>query len=309
MKAEEQPVAQEYLTYLKSVRRLSEKTIVAYSEDISRFVVYCNNHGIAMENATAYEVQGFVADLSFEKAAPASVNRRLSSVRGFYRWLARFHGRIDNPCDAGSAGPLRNVKVPQSLPTVLWEEEMADFADQPEARKILWPSRDAALILAMYSAGLRIAELASLRLAACRNTMHEARITGKGGKERLVFFSDEAQAAIAGYLPHREAAIMGAGLKGDNTGTLFVSRRGQPLSVPGVRWIIGQYRQASGTGKNIHPHTLRHSFATHLVNAGCDVRIVQELLGHASLSTTQRYAHVNIEGLKRVYAKAHPHGG
>jgi integrase/recombinase XerC len=102
---------------------------------------------------------------------------------------------------------------------------------------------------------------------------------------------------------------MDAGLKGDNTGALFVSRRGQPLSVSSVRWIIGQYRQASGTGKNIHPHTLRHSFATHLVNAGCDVRIVQELLGHASLSTTQRYAHVNIEGLKRVYAKAHPHGG
>jgi len=136
--------------------------------------------------------------------------------------------------------------------------------------------------------------------------MDGAKITGKGGKEREVFFSDEARAAILAYLPERGAVI-------NNTANcscdaLFVSRRGSPLSVAGVRWIIGRYARVSGLGKNVHPHSLRHSFATHLVNSGCDVRIVQELLGHASLSTTQRYAHVNIENLKRVYAKAHPHG-
>jgi len=220
-----------------------------------------------------------------------------------YRWLVKFRGRIDNPCDT-----LRNVKVSQSLPSVLWEDEMADFAELPEARNMLWPARDKALILTMYSAGLRISELVSLSMGMLTGNNDGAKITGKGGKERMVFFSDEARAAIVDYLPERTARIRNAGLKADPMGALFVSSKGQPLSVPGVRWIIAQYAQVSGMGKNIHPHTMRHSFATHLVNSGCDVRIVQEMLGHASLSTTQRYAHVNIEGLKRVYARAHPHG-
>ena len=218
---------------------------------------------------------------------------------------------------------------------------MAQFAALPEAREILWPARDKALVLTMYSAGLRISELVSLSMKRLTGTMDGAKITGKGGKDRMVFFSDEARAAIMDYLPEREAKIknqntshkdtrarsfrrdlqtsplppplltscLGASVRGSvkNDDPLFVSEKGRPLSVSGVRWIITQYARVSGLGKNIHPHSLRHSFATHLVNAGCDVRIVQEMLGHASLSTTQRYAHVNIEGLKKVYAKAHPH--
>jgi integrase/recombinase XerC len=120
-----------------------------------------------------------------------------------------------------------------------------------------------------------------------------------------VFFSDEAREALGAYVPARQSRIRGE----HPTDRLFISRRGAGLSVPGIRWIIRQYAERSGLQKNVHPHALRHSFATHLVNAGCDVRVVQELLGHASLSTTQRYAHVDIEHLKRVYAAAHPHGG
>jgi integrase/recombinase XerC len=247
-------------------------------------------------------VQSFIADLSAEESAPSSVNRRLSSIRGFYRWLVRFSHRTDNPCTM-----LKNVKAPQGLPSVLWEDEMADFAELPEAKKILWPARDKALILTMYSAGLRISELVSLCMDMITGNREGARVMGKGGKERAVFFSDEARTALADYLPERTAKIRDAGISGDPSGALFVSEKGRPLSVPGVRWIIAQYAHVSGLGKNIHPHSLRHSFATHLVNAGCDVRIVQEMLGHASLSTTQRYAHVNIEGLKRVYARSHPH--
>jgi integrase/recombinase XerC len=254
-------------------------------------------------------VHSFVADLSYEQMAPASMNRRLSTVRGFFRWMTRFQRRLDNPCEGGTDGPLRNVKVPHTLPSVLWEDEMADFSELPEAKKILWPVRDEALILAMYSAGLRISELVSLSLKMTTRNMAGAKITGKGGKERMVFFSEEARAAIVDYMPVRAAKINAAGQQGaEQNGALFISRKGKPLSVPGVRWIIGQYAQASGLGKNIHPHSFRHSFATHLVNAGCDVRIVQEMLGHASLSTTQRYAHVSIERLKKVYASAHPHG-
>jgi integrase/recombinase XerC len=293
-----------YLSYLQSVRGVSPRTLAAYRDDLSLFINYCNNHEIDPVQAVPYQVQSFIAELSAERAAPSSVNRRLSSIRGFYRWLVRFGKRADNPCDT-----LRNVKAPQGLPSVLWEDEMAAFAELPEKQKILWPQRDKAIILVMYSAGLRISELVSLSMKMFTVDREGARITGKGGKERMVFFSNEARAAIGDYLPQRMARIRDAGIHAaDMHGALFISEKGRPLSVPGVRWIIGQYAQASGMGKNIHPHSLRHSFATHLVNAGCDVRIVQEMLGHSSLSTTQRYAHVNIENLKKAYARAHPHG-
>ena len=123
---------------------------------------------------------------------------------------------------------------------------------------------------------------------------------------RYVFFSDEAVEAIKEYLPQRAARLSDSG-KERKKGSLFISRKGNPISVPGVRWIISRYAQHSGLGKKIHPHALRHSFATHMVNSGCDVRVVQEMLGHSSISTTQRYTHVNLENLKKVYRKAHPH--
>ena len=305
----EQAVITDYISYLGAVRGLSARTLGAYGDDLGKFANYCGNHGIDPEKASSHEVRGFIADLSFERASAASVNRRLSSIRGFYRWLAKFRGRVDNPCDGGPGGLLRNVKAPQVLPSLLWEDEMADFADLPDEKKMLWPARDKAIILTMYSAGLRISELVSLNMKALSGNMESARITGKGDKERVVFFSEEAREAIQGYLPEREARIRIAGLKGaDLAGALFVSTKGRSISVSGVRWIIRQYALVSGLGKNIHPHSFRHSFATHLVNAGCDVRVVQEMLGHAKLSTTQRYSHVSVERLKKVYARTHPHG-
>jgi integrase/recombinase XerC len=180
---------------------------------------------------------------------------------------------------------------------------MADFAELPEKEGALWPLRDKALILTMYSAGLRISELCSLTPASLEQGCTRARILGKGGKERYVFFSEEGTAALKAYIPAREARI-----KPENpAGALFINKRGGALSVQGVRWITGVYSERSNLPKNVHPHALRHSFATHLVNAGCDIRIVQELMGHANLSTTQRYTHVNMEKLKAVYHKAHPH--
>jgi len=292
----------EYLSYLSSVRGCSERTLEAYSNDLSHYESYCANNGINPDNASHYEVQKFIADLSAESMAAASVNRCLSSIRGYYRWQVRMKKRADNPCTA-----LKNVKTPVKLPSVLWEKEMASFAALPDTVGILWPERDKALILTMYSAGLRISELVSLCMETITYTLDEARITGKGGKERYVFFSEEAKTAIAEYLPARASRLAMFGIN-PRQGSLFISRKGKPISVPGVRWIISRYAQQSGLGKNIHPHSLRHSFATHLVNSGCDVRIVQEMLGHSSISTTQRYTHVNLENLKKVYKKAHPHG-
>ena len=292
---------QEYLSYLQAVRGCSARTLEAYGNDLSRYTNYCANHEIDAEKAQPYEVQKFIADLSGERMAPTSINRCLSSIRGFYYWMVRFKNRADNPCTA-----LKNVKTPVRLPSVLWENEMADFASLPETAGILWPVRDKALIMSMYSAGLRISEVVSLSMENIKNTLEEAKITGKGGKQRYVFFSDEAVSAIKEYLPQRLARLAMAGVNGKK-GSLFISRKGKPISVPGVRWIISRYAQHSGIGKNIHPHSLRHSFATHLVNSGCDVRVVQEMLGHSSLSTTQRYTHVDIENMKKVYMASHPH--
>jgi len=298
----EQLTVNEYLSYLESVKGCSARTVEAYRNDLLRYANYCDNHGIAPERAVSYEVQSFIAELSAQRMAASSVNRCLSSVRGFYRWMIRFNKREDNPCSA-----LKNVKAPVKLPSVLWENEMADFAALPETAGILWPVRDKALILTMYSAGLRVSEVVSLSMEKISGSLDEARITGKGGKMRYVFFSEEAKTAIAEYLPQRKARLEMTGIN-EKSGALFISRKGMPISVPGVRWIISRYAQYSGLGKNIHPHSLRHSFATHLVNSGCDVRVVQEMLGHSSLSTTQRYTHVNIENLKKVYSASHPHG-
>jgi len=296
-------IVKDYLSYMESVKGCSERTVEAYKNDLIHYVIYCGNHDIVLEKAESYQVQSFIAELTAIKMAASSVNRFLSTIRGFYRWMVRFEKRPDNPCTS-----LRNIKMPVKLPHVLWEEEMAEFASLPQTTGILWPERDKALIMAMYSAGLRISEVVSLSMANISADLDEAKITGKGGKQRFVFFSDEAVAAIQEYLPQRAELLKTAGIDDKKT-ALFVSRKGQPISIPGVRWIISRYALHSGMGKNIHPHALRHSFATHLVNSGCDVRIVQEMLGHSSISTTQRYTHVNMDKMKKVYAASHPHAG
>ena len=290
----------EYLGYLSSVRGVSERTFSAYGRDLEHFAAYCVNHSFSPDTASPFQVRGFIADLSAEGIASVSVNRALSSIRGFYRWLVRFGYRADDP-----SSPLRNLKTPITLPAFLMEEEMAHFSELPDTAGILWPERDKALILAMYSGGLRISETAALSLPSMESDLSGARIVGKGDKERQVFFSEEAREALYAYLPVRQKRI-----KAERpTDRLFVSRKGAPISVPGVRWIISKYAERSGLDKSIHPHSLRHSFATHLVNSGCEVRVVQELLGHASISTTQRYTHVSPKRLRETYAKAHPHGG
>jgi integrase/recombinase XerC len=290
----------QYLDYLTAVRGVSERTASAYTRDLERFSSYCGNRGFLPEEADPAGVRGFIADLSAEGIASVSVNRALSSIRGFYRWMMRFGYRGDDPSSL-----LRNLKTPKTLPAFLLEKEMAEFSELPDTAGILWPERDKALILVMYSAGLRISELVELSLKTIKKDLSGARIIGKGDKERPVFFSGEAREALLAYLPMRQARVP----TDEPAGRLFVNRQGRPISVPGVRWIISRYAERSGLGKSIHPHALRHSFATHLVNSGCDVKVVQELLGHASISTTQRYTHVNTERLKNVYQTAHPHGG
>ncbi|MDR2102929.1 MAG: site-specific integrase, partial [Treponema sp.] len=222
----------EYLSYLRAVRGMSERTVLAYGNDLSHFASYCGHYDILPEEAAPGEIRGFIADLSAEGVASVSVNRALSSVRGFYRWLIRFGCRKDDPTSS-----LRNLKTPKTLPVFLWEGEMASFAGLPEKAGILWPLRDKALILTLYSAGLRISEAVSLSLHNLDGDLGGGRVIGKGNKERYVFFSEEGREALAAYLPARAARINQI----HPTDRLFINRKGGPLSVPGLRWIIAQY--------------------------------------------------------------------
>ncbi|MDR0785720.1 MAG: tyrosine-type recombinase/integrase [Treponema sp.] len=296
------PKITDYLDYLANVRGVSEQTLRAYYKDLDKFAAWSHERGIEVEDVATRDVRFFVEELGNQGLSAVSVNRCLSSIRGFFRYLTRFSLRADDP----SAG-IRNLKTPKALPSFLWEREMAQFAELPTTSTLLWAERDAALILAMYSGGLRISEITSLCLCDCESDFYGARVVGKGDKERPIFFSEEARNAIMAYLPGRLEKLETA----PQADRLFITMRGKPLSVSGTRWIIAQYaalfNKKTGLDKNIHPHSLRHSFATHLVKAGCDIRVIQELLGHESVSTTARYAHVDIERLKDVYSHAHPH--
>ncbi len=290
---------EDYLEYLERVRSLSERSVASYRTDLRAFQALCEASETSPASADSALVRTFVADMAYKNAAAVSVNRALSALRGYYRFLNRYAFRADDP----TAG-IRNLKTPKSLPVFLWEEEMESLMKLPDSGGRLWPERDKAFLLAVYTAGLRIAEAVSLTLPSMDSALTSAIIRGKGGKERRVFFSEDARQALAAYLPSRSVRVKAE----KPTDALFLSQNGRALSIRGARWIFDRYAALSGLDKAISPHALRHSFATHLVNAGCDIRVVQELLGHASLSTTQRYTHVDMERLKRIYERAHPHG-
>jgi site-specific recombinase XerD len=299
---------EEYLQYITSVRNVSPQTLRAYRNDLDKLAVYCARNGVKPENADSETLWGFVEDLTREDMAAASVNRILSGLRGFYRYLCRFAGRKDNPCQF-----IRNVKTASRLPSFLWQDEMAVFAALPSAESTEgfhpWPERDEALILVMYSAGLRVSELAGLTMGALERDYSGARIVGKGNKERPVFFTPEARKALLAWLDARASLLKEKEKTAEQA--IVLNSRGGHLSADGVRWIITQYSKQfalrSGVDKGVHPHSLRHSFATHLMEGGCDIRVVQELLGHSSLSTTQRYTHVSMDLLRDEYRNAHPH--
>jgi integrase/recombinase XerC len=333
---------EEYLAYLGAVRGLSPRTLDSYRADFSLFESYmaraAGGGAPDLDGASALDVRGFAADLVTAGRAGSSVNRSLSALRGYYRYRVRF--------GALAADPTRDVEgLPhkRKLPRFMFEEEAEAFLALPEGDGF-GPSRDRALMEFLYSTGCRVSEASGLtldRLDLGDARGGSARVFGKGSKERVVFLAPPARAAIAAYLPLRAARLssLGAALRadaaadeaagGDGDGDearpaqqarakrrpehLFVNARGGRLSERGIEWIIQGYAdksaERSGRPRSLSPHAFRHSFATHLVGRGADIRAVQELLGHASVSTTQVYAHVDMERLRKVYEQAHPHGG
>lgn len=289
---------EEYLEYIRSVRSLSPRTVESYTRDLSLFDSFlAEMPPFDIEDS---DIRLFAAELGQNGMESASVNRILSALRGFYRYSVRFGLTGTNP-----ASSIRNLKVPRKMPAFLFADDAAALCRKPSGGKMLWPARDTALLWILYSTGCRVSEIAGLLLQDIDPSGTSATVTGKGRKQRKVFFSREACSALADYLAERSALLSGHQDRDQSKNRLFISKRGRALSVRGIQFIIGRYTEDA---RHLSPHALRHTFATTLVSRGVDIRSVQEMLGHTSISTTQRYTHVTSEHLKNLYHRSHPHG-
>ncbi len=298
---------EEYLTYLRAVRNLSPHTLESYGKDLEKYEAFLAERGVSAEAASLADARGFVGWLSREGLSPRSVNRIVSGVRGWYRYMER-RGRIG----ANPFAEIRSLRTEKRLPSFLFEEEMARLIELPSqtacaGEDSFWKLRDRAVLETLYSTGCRISELVSLDIGDVDLKNSSARVMGKGSKERNVFLGATAVTALRQYMSCRALHAAKPGASADAARALFINQRGGRITDRGVRFILGEYLARANLGKRVTPHTFRHSFATHLLDRGADIRAVQELLGHASLSTTQVYTHVGLERLKKVYRRAHPH--
>lgn len=306
----------DFISYMQMARGMSPNTCKSYERDLILFAGFLMNGNIdqavkdcffkvsevdaALVSLDSGVIKSFVSALTVKGYSPASINRILSGVRGLYTYLYRYGITSSNP---GSG--VKSLKQGKKLPSFLFEEEVKAVSDFAENNSHLWPVRDKAIILCLYTSGCRVSEMAGMLLKDLRADCTSIIVMGKGRKERRVFFSKEAAGALKEYLAVRKKAIP-AERKGINH--IFISKKGGNLSVRGIQYIISCYSKLQNNGKSFSPHSLRHSYATALVTKGADIRLVQELLGHASVSTTQRYSHITTRHLLETYNLSHPHG-
>ena len=297
----------DYLAYLKSVRNLSAHTLESYAKDLQRYQAFLEKRGVEARTAGLSEARGFVGSLSHDGLSARSVNRIISGVRGWYRYMER-RGEVR----ANPFAEIHSLRAEKRLPSFLFEDEMARLIELPSQTSCagedsFWKLRDRAVLETLYSTGCRISELVSLNIEDVDLKSSTARVMGKGSKERNVFLGSSAVLALRQYMSCRSSYARKASATADGSHAVFINQRGGRITDRGVRFILGEYLARANLGKRVTPHTFRHSFATHLLERGADIRAVQELLGHASLSTTQVYTHVSLEKLKRVYRRTHPH--
>jgi integrase/recombinase XerC/integrase/recombinase XerD len=276
-------------------RAAAEKTRRAYGSDAGQFAVWCAERSLEPAAVSARDVRRYAASLSQADLAPSSLARKLASLRALYRVL-RERGEIaQNPADL-----VAMPKRPRTLPHVLRPAELSALLDRIGAGTPL-ALRDRAIFELAYAAGLRAEELVTLQTSAVDFDGEQVRVEGKGSKTRFVPVGEYALRAIAAYVERARPLLAG----GDEA-TLFLSKSGRALSTSDVRRRLRLWATRAGLGAAVHPHALRHSFATHLLDGGADLRAIQELLGHASISTTQVYTRVESARLKRAYASSHP---
>ena len=293
-----------YLAHLEHVKRASPHTITNYRRDLSQLKTFLDDkrHPAAADltKLDVMALRGFLAD-RYRKDATVSVLRKLSAIRGFLKHCKREKLIAESP-----AALLDSPKRPKSIPKTVSVDEAFALCDAPEKNEDQkLSSRDRAVVELLYGAGVRVSELCNLDVADVDLRGCWARVMGKGRKERLVPFHDAARRAIEAWLADRVRFVVDDGAT-VSAGALFLGVRGGRLHDSEVRRFLARYGVAVGARGRVHPHKLRHAFATHLLESGADLRAIQELLGHASLSTTQRYTHVDVARLTKVYDQAHP---
>jgi integrase/recombinase XerC len=284
----------DFIRHLASEKRHSPRTCESYQRDLLRLAGWLSQSGLtAWQRVSNHDLRRYVATLSREGLSGRSIARHLSATRRFYQFLLREKLASDNP-----ALDIRAPKSGRRLPRVADVDQLNHLLDgQPDDPLEV---RDLCMFELMYSSGLRLAELASLDLDTVDLRGGEVRVLGKGGKERLLPVGRKAIAAIQAWLPLR------AGLANDGEVALFVSQRGERLSHRSIQARMSRWGISRGADQKLHPHLLRHSFASHMLESSGDLRAVQELLGHADIATTQVYTHLDFQHLARVYDQSHP---
>jgi integrase/recombinase XerC len=285
----------EFLEYLRYERGASDNTITSYENDIEQFYEYLRETQKAVDllSVDNMDIRGFLAYLAKKGLKKSSAQRKLASIRSFFKYLYR-EGTVDkNP-----AKLVATPKKDKTLPKVLSVDDAIMLVEAPGYSEEC-ELRDHAILELFYSSGLRISELAGLDKIDVEFKAGVARVVGKGNKERVVPVGEKALAAIREY-------IEAAGERAKDVDALFLNNRGGRLGARSIRRVVDKYVKETGLQGKATPHTLRHTFATHLLAGGADLRSIQEMLGHASLSTTQKYTHVNLDKLMEVYDKAHP---
>ena len=292
-------LVEEYLHFLAVERGASLNTLEAYSRDIGRFLEFAGASGVPSPLAVNPEhVTAYLGALRGQGLSPASVNRKLAAIRGFYRYLLR-EARVEE-------NPLARVETARTwmrLPGALSRDEMESLLAQPAEAS---PSgiRDRAILELLYATGIRVSELATLTLNRLNRQMGFLVAVGKGRKERIVPVGQSALGWLGRYIEQARPVF----LKKKTSNTLFLNRSGEGFTRQGLWKLIKKYAKMAGLERKVHPHTFRHSFATHLLEGGADLRSVQVMVGHADISTTQIYTHVSRERLKEVHKRFHPRG-
>lgn len=289
---------EEFLSYIFGVRNVSPRTVESYRNDMAHFLQMIDKDA-PLSSITLADLQICIASLSEQNYAATSINRFISALRTFFDYCYRLGYISTNP-----AARLKNIKAPQKMPKFLFQSESDELCAMPDKLNILWPVRDKAIIECLYSSGCRVSELAGIKIADLDKNLRSAIVLGKGSKERRVYFSPEAAVALKEYLEDRLKKFPRA----KDMPEVFLNMQGNKISRTSIYTVISRYSGVEGTNHPVSPHALRHTFATTMLNNGADIRIVQELLGHANISTTQRYTHVTTAQLVKTYNQAHPHG-
>jgi integrase/recombinase XerC len=309
----------QFLNHLRSVRNASPHTLRSYENDLNQFVAFLTPPGVetpAISEITHLMIREFVAHLHDLGLQKSSIARKLAAIRSLFKFSVREGMVIRNP-----ARLVATPKLPKRIPSVLSAEDLNAFLDGVVARPATTSSehrrpgapsesrllvkRDRAILELLYASGLRVSELTGLNLADMDRKGLMLRVRGKGNKERIIPYGGKAEQALEAYGPTRDEILRKASSKGDHQ-AVFLNHLGTRLTPRSVARIVKKYVRLINVNWDLHPHSLRHAFATHLLADGADLRAIQELLGHSSLSTTQRYTHASIRQLLEVYDKAHP---